>query len=95
VARTLRAVEAEAMWGPENGPAPTEAEVVAALRQIDPLWESLFPAEQERIARLLVERVVVSPDGLEVRLRAEGLRSLAAEMAGPARLEAEAKEVLV
>ncbi|NLX59685.1 MAG: recombinase family protein [Phycisphaerae bacterium] len=95
VARTLRAVEVEAGWGPGNGPAPTEAEVVAALRQIDPLWESLFPAEQERIARLLVERVVVSPDGLEVRLRAEGLRSLAAEMAGPARLEAEAKEVLV
>jgi len=95
VARTLRAVEAEAMWGPENGPAPTEAEVVAALRQIDPLWESLFPAELERIARLLVQQVVVNPDGLVVRLRAEGLRSLAAEMAGPARLEAEAKEVLV
>jgi hypothetical protein len=83
VARTLRAVEAEAAWDAESGPAPTEADVVAALRQIDPLWDSLFPAEQQRIARLLVERVVVNPDGLVVRLRAEGLRSLAAEVAKP------------
>jgi len=83
VARTLRAVDVEAAWDAESGPAPTEAEVVAALRQIDPLWESLFPAEQERIARLLVEQVVVNPDGLVVRLRADGLRSLAGEMAGP------------
>ena len=36
----------------------------------------LSPAEQARIVRLLVERV----DVLEVRLRAEGLASLAAEL---------------
>jgi DNA invertase Pin-like site-specific DNA recombinase len=94
VARTLRAVEAEAAWGPETGPAPSEAEVVAALRNIDPLWDSLFPAEQERIARLLVEQVVVNPDGLVVRLRAEGLRSMAAEMTAPARADVDAEEVL-
>ena len=40
------------------------------------LWTELFPAEQARIVRLLVERV----DVLEVRLRAEGLASLVAEL---------------
>ena len=44
------------------------------------LWEELFPAEQARIVHLLVERVEVQADGLEVRLRAEGLASLVAEL---------------
>ena len=95
VARTLRAVEAEAAWDGDSGPAPTEAEVIAALRHIDPLWESLFPAEQERIARLLVEQVVVNPDGLVVRLRADGLRSLAAEVAAPAGAENKGRKAQV
>ena len=44
------------------------------------LWAELFPAEQARILKLLVERVDVMVDGLEVRLRAEGLASLVAEL---------------
>ena len=59
---------------------PGQDEVIDALRNIDPLWEDLFPAEQHRIARLLVEQVVVNPDGLTVRLRANGLRDLVAEV---------------
>jgi site-specific DNA recombinase len=35
----------------------TEAEARAALQQLDPLWEELFPAEQARIVALLVERI--------------------------------------
>ena len=43
----------------------TEAEVRDALcRQLDPLWDELFPAEQARIVALLVERVDVGTDGL-------------------------------
>ena len=47
------------------------------------LWESLFPAEQARIARLLIERVTVSADGLAVDLRTEGLGSVIREMVAP------------
>ncbi|KZY45021.1 resolvase, partial [Roseovarius sp. HI0049] len=47
----------------------TEADALAALQQIDPLWDELFPAEQARIAALLVERVDIGSDGLNVRLR--------------------------
>ena len=36
----------------------------------------MFPAEQARIVRLLVERVDVSPTGADIRLRLEGLASL-------------------
>jgi site-specific DNA recombinase len=44
------------------------------------VWNELFPAEQARIAQLLVERLDVQEDALEVRIRAEGLASLVGEL---------------
>jgi hypothetical protein len=61
--------------GRSSGPL-TESETREALERLDPLWEELFPAEQARIVRLLVERVDVSPTGADIRLRLEGLASL-------------------
>jgi site-specific DNA recombinase len=58
----------------------TEADARAALQQLDPLWAELFPAEQARIVTLLVERVDIGTDGLNVRLRMDGLGGLAREM---------------
>ena len=58
----------------------TESDARAALLQLDPLWDELFPAEQARIVALLVERVDISKDGLNVRIRIDGLGSLAREM---------------
>ena len=37
--------------------------------RLDTIWDQLFPAEQQRIVRLLVEKVVVSPNDIEVLLR--------------------------
>jgi len=64
-----------------------ENEVIDALSSLDPVWEELFPAEQERIVQLLVRRVEVSPDGLDLELRAEGLESLALELRSQEREE--------
>ena len=58
----------------------TEAEVRAALIQFDPLWDELFPAEQARIVGLLVERIDIGAEGLNLRLRVDGLTALAREM---------------
>jgi DNA invertase Pin-like site-specific DNA recombinase len=58
----------------------SEAEVREALERLDPLWEELFPAEQARIVRLLVERVDISPHGADIRLRTKGLTSLVADL---------------
>ncbi len=46
-----------------EAPELTEMEVRDALERLDPLWGELFPAEQARIVRALVERVVVGPGG--------------------------------
>jgi len=58
----------------------TEADAREALTRLDPLWDELFPAEQARIAALLVERIDIGTDGLNVRLRMDGLTGLAHEM---------------
>ena len=62
----------------------TESQVRLALLEFEPLWNELFPAEQTRIVELLVERVDLQPDGLDLLLRVEGLTSLCAELRGPA-----------
>lgn len=50
----------------------TEMQVAVALSKIDTVWEQLFPLEQHRIV-LLVERIVVSPNEMQVRLHPNGI----------------------
>jgi site-specific DNA recombinase len=57
-----------------------EREVVEALQRLGPLWDRLFPAEQARIIQLLVERVIVRLDGLEIGLRVEGIASVVEDL---------------
>ena len=60
----------------------TEAEVRSALREFDPLWNQLFPTEQSRIIELLVERVDVLIDRVDIKLRIAGVTSLVGELTG-------------
>jgi len=55
-------------------------QVARALENLDALWDTLFPAEQTRIIQLLVSRVAVNTDGLDVAFRLDGLRQVTAEM---------------
>jgi site-specific DNA recombinase len=73
VARTWAAAKRE-----DDG--STEREVTLLLTDFAAVWSELFPAEQARIVQLLVERVDVQEDVLEVRIRTDGLVSLVAEL---------------
>jgi site-specific DNA recombinase len=64
----------------EGEDAITERDVTVLLAEFATVWAELFPAEQARIVQLLVERVDVHEDALEVRIRAEGLASLVGEL---------------
>lgn len=57
-----------------------ESDVVEALQCLDPVWEDLFPAEQAHILQFLVERVDVSLEGIDIRLRTNRLTSLVADL---------------
>lgn len=58
----------------------TERDVRGALLEFEPIWNELFPAEQARIIELLVERIDLQPDCIDLHLRVEGLTSLCNEL---------------
>lgn len=58
----------------------TESDVRKTLVEFDELWNELFPAEQARIVELLVGRIDLHPDKIDITLRIEGLTSLCAEL---------------
>jgi site-specific DNA recombinase len=57
------------------------ARLRTALASFQPIWSQLFPAEQERILRLLIERITYHPDGgdVDIELRPCGIDALATE----------------
>ena len=78
IARTITAVRRE---DATERATLEEGEVIKALAALEPVWDELYPAEQARILRLLIERIDVAPDGISVTLHAAGIRSLVAELA--------------
>lgn len=61
-------------------PSLDEAKMTVAMTRIDEIWDQLFPAEQTRIFKLLIEKVIVSSTDLEVRLRPNGIERLVLEL---------------
>lgn len=57
-------------------------DLVAELTTLDNVWDNLFPGEQRRIVRLLVDEVVIHADSVEIALSAFGVRSVVNEMQG-------------
>jgi site-specific DNA recombinase len=73
IAEAIRLVRSEE-------PEIAEAEIITALDEFWSLWATLIPAEQARLIRLLVDRVVVRGDAIAITLRAAGLGQIAREM---------------
>jgi DNA invertase Pin-like site-specific DNA recombinase len=65
-----------------------ERDVRGALQEFDGLWNELFPAEQARIVELLVERIDLRADTLDITVKIEGLTSLCNELRQPQLQEA-------
>jgi len=64
----------------EQDPDITEHDVREAMKNLDAVWDELFPAEQRRILELLLERVVVNPDKVDIRVKSDGLACMAREL---------------
>jgi site-specific DNA recombinase len=62
------------------GDGISEMEVRDALTDIYPIWNELFPKEQERLLHLMLDAVIVHPDHVDIRVRADGLTSLTREL---------------
>ena len=57
-----------------------EPTVLVAMRQMSQVWENLFPIEQHRIMRLLIERVQLHEDGLDIIWRDDSWQSFSREL---------------
>ena len=62
----------QASMASQERAAMDEPSIVVAMRQISAVWEHLFPAEQNRIMRLLIERVQLRDDGMDILWRDDG-----------------------
>lgn len=82
VAQTYRATQElqQERAGELVGVIVTEREVADLLNKLDPVWNELFPAEQQRIFRSLIDSVTVTEEGIDISLRADGLYSVAVEL---------------
>ena len=59
-----------------NDPNVTNATIISAINDLSEIWEYLYPAEQHKIARLLIDEATVSSDGIMVRMNTEGVEKL-------------------
>ena len=75
-----------------SGAQLDEPAVVLAMRNLAQVWNTLFPQEQSRIVNLLIERVQLTHESVEIEWRASGWASLANEFA-PNTIGAEMAEV--
>jgi hypothetical protein len=64
-----------------SGAQLDEPSVVLAMRNLAQVWNTLFPQEQSRIVNLLIERVQLTHESVEIEWRASGWASLASEFA--------------
>ena len=77
VAQTIREIQAQ------EGDIDAQ-QTIQSLQSIETVWDSLFPAEQSRIVHLLVDRVTISPTGIQIDMKALGTKQLVhAVMADP------------
>ena len=62
-----------------------EGRLTSAMKQFTPIWDLLFPMEQERLIQLIVDRVEFSGKGADVAIsyRPTGLMALAGEITEP------------
>lgn len=60
----------------------SEDDVRKSLAEFDAIWNELFPVEQARIVQLLVKRVEIGIDDLDIRLCVEGLGQLVRDVRG-------------
>ena len=58
----------------------SENTVINNFKQIEKVWDELFPVEQARIINLLVRDIEVKPEGFNIRIFKEGISSLSNEL---------------
>ena len=59
-----------------------ESDISIAFQRVETLWDDLFPVEQNRLVRLLVEKVEIRETGIDMEIKTNGLAALISDLAG-------------
>ncbi len=83
IAALQRPESVQAVWNQVRllYPEIDEPTVVLAMRRLGEVWKQLFPAEQVRLVNLLIDRVQLLSDGIDIVWREVGWKELAGELA--------------
>ncbi|MBF0437204.1 MAG: recombinase family protein, partial [Magnetococcales bacterium] len=74
-------VVARAIWHVRRAePEMPEREIIDLLQKLDPVWEELFPIQQNRLLSLLVDKLVVETGSVDLQLKVKGLGALVDEL---------------
>lgn len=68
----------------------SQADVTEALKNLEMLWSELFPEEQRRILELLLERVDVFTERVDIKFKTDGLGRMVQELLAYKKRQAEA-----
>lgn len=60
--------------------AVSQTAIVNAFSNIETLWDELFPAEKHRIIRLVIEKVILFKEHMELEIKTDGITSLVKEL---------------
>jgi DNA invertase Pin-like site-specific DNA recombinase len=60
----------------KDNPAFQEYELHESLKRLGSFWDLLYPGEQKRITQLLISRVVVKSNGVDIEYRASGIEDV-------------------
>lgn len=85
IRRTLQSPEVIAQAVKEVrkvAPETDEQQTIQTLQSIEAVWEELFPAEQSKIAHLLIDRVTISPTSIKVDMKTHGMQELVSAVLG-------------
>ena len=58
----------------------TEEDIFTAFEDIQTLWDHLFPLEKEELIKLLIQKVEVREDGIDIEFKADAITSLVTEL---------------
>lgn len=64
----------------QKGDGYTEDQVIKALQSVHVLWDELFPAEQSRIIRLLIQKITIRPEGADIIFMSDGIGAIVQEL---------------
>lgn len=79
-------VLANPQWGDISDPK-LEQKIIRALENFEQLWDELFPVEQERLVKLLIQRIVVTTTKVSIELRPVGMLGLLHEIMPDVKIE--------